>query len=180
MAGARWTQTYSDRDIILALVSVATHVGRVPSAKEYALHARELNYPSLPTVLNRMGGWTHALRATGMAPLTTPSRTRKRRWTEEACWDALREVVEELGEIPTVLAYERHAARPTRAALVGHAAQPARALELDHDAARRAGAADGSRRRESLSAPASRAARSCASPSRTYSTTAYHASASPM
>lgn len=110
MAGARWTQTYSDRDIILALVSAATQVGRVPSAKEYALHARQLNYPSLPTVLNRMGGWTQALRATGMAPLTTPSKTRKRRWTEAACWDALRAVVDELGEMPTVLAYERHAA----------------------------------------------------------------------
>ncbi|MDP2711528.1 MAG: sigma factor-like helix-turn-helix DNA-binding protein [Solirubrobacteraceae bacterium] len=110
MAGARRVQTYSDRDIILALVSVATRVGRVPSAKEYAAHARELNYPSLPTVLNRMGGWTHALRATGMEPLTAPSRTRTRRWTEEACWTALREVVDELDEIPTVLAYERHAA----------------------------------------------------------------------
>jgi transposase len=110
MAGARWAQTYSDRDIILALVSVATHVGRVPSAKEYAAHARDLNYPSLPTVLNRMGGWTHALRATGMAALSTPSHARKRRWTEDACWAALRDAVRELGVIPTVLAYERHAA----------------------------------------------------------------------
>jgi transcriptional regulator with XRE-family HTH domain len=110
MAGARWTQTYSDRDIILALVSVAGRVGRVPSAKEYALHARDLNYPSLPTVLNRMGGWTQALRAAGLATASAPSRTRKRRWTETACWRALRRVVGELGEIPTVLAYERHAA----------------------------------------------------------------------
>ena len=91
-------------------MSVATRVGRVPSAKEYALHARELNYPSLPTVLNRMGGWTHALRAAGMDPLSAAARARKRRWTEEACWTALRKVVRELGEIPTVLAYERHAA----------------------------------------------------------------------
>ncbi len=110
MAGARWVQTYSDRDIILALVSVSTRVGRVPSAKEYGLHARELNYPSLPTVLNRMGGWTNALRAAGMDPVTAPTRARKRRWTDEACWAALRKVVRELGEIPTVLAYERHAA----------------------------------------------------------------------
>ena len=110
MAGARWVQTYSDRDIILALVSVSTRVGRVPSAKEYAAHARELNYPSLPTVLNRMGGWTNALRATGMEPVAAPTRARKRRWTDEACWKALRRVVRELGEIPTVLAYERHAA----------------------------------------------------------------------
>ncbi len=110
MAGARRVQTYSDRDIIVALTSVAARVGRVPSAKEYAAQARDLDYPSLPTVLNRMGGWTHALRAAGMQPLSTPSRARKRRWTEAACWAALLGVVDELGEIPTVLAYERHAA----------------------------------------------------------------------
>ena len=110
MAGARRAQTYSDRDIILALVSVSTRVGRVPSAKEYAAHARELNYPSLPTVLNRMGGWTNALRATGMQPVTAPARARRRRWTDDVCWTALRTAVRELGEIPTVLAYERHAA----------------------------------------------------------------------
>lgn len=110
MAGARRIQTYSDRDIILALTSVGTRVGRVPSAKEYAAHARVLHYPSLPTVLNRMGGWTHALNAAGMKPLATPSRGRRRRWTEESCWAVLRSVVDELGEIPTVLAYERHAA----------------------------------------------------------------------
>jgi AraC-like DNA-binding protein len=110
MAGARRVQTYSDRDIILALTSVATRVGRVPSAKEYAAHARTLNYPSLPTVLNRMGGWTHALRAAGMTPLSAPQRRRTRRWTEQACWAALRTVCDELGEIPTVLSYERHAA----------------------------------------------------------------------
>jgi transcriptional regulator with XRE-family HTH domain len=109
MAGARRIQTYSDRDIIVALTSVSTRVGRVPSAKEYAAHARALNYPSLPTVLNRMGGWARALNAAGMHPLSGPARQRKRRWTEESCWAALRTVVDELGEIPTVLSYERHA-----------------------------------------------------------------------
>jgi uncharacterized protein (DUF433 family) len=110
MAGARRVQLYSDRDIILALTSLSTRVGRVPSAKEYAISARELNYPSLPTILNRMGGWTQALSAAGMQPLSKPGRSRKRRWTEESCWVALRRVVDELGEIPTVLSYERHAA----------------------------------------------------------------------
>lgn len=111
IAGARRVQRYSERDIILALTSVSTRVGRVPSAKEYAAHARALNYPSLPTVLNRMGGWVQALEAAGMQPLSAPTRRRRgRRWTEESCWEALLAVVEELGEIPTVLAYERHAA----------------------------------------------------------------------
>lgn len=102
-------QTYSDRDILVALTSVAARLGRVPSPKEYAGLARELEFPSLPTVLNRMGGWTSAVKAAGMTPLSSPRRTRSRRWTEDACWLALRRAVEELGEIPSVLAYDRHA-----------------------------------------------------------------------
>ncbi len=112
LAGVRGigAQTYSDRDILVALTSVAARVGRVPSPKEYAGFARELGFPSLPTVLNRMGGWTCAIKAAGMTPLSQPRRTRAQRWTQDACWAALRLAVDELGEIPSVLAYERHAA----------------------------------------------------------------------
>lgn len=110
MAGARTrAPMYSDRDIIVALTSVAARLGRVPSPKEYAGLARELEFPSLPTVLNRMGGWTSAVKAAGMTPLSQPRRTRGQRWTPEACWAALRVAVDELGQIPSVLAYERHA-----------------------------------------------------------------------
>jgi transposase len=110
MSGTRGAQTYSERDIVVALRAVAAGLGRVPSAKEYALLARGLELPSLPTVLNRLGGWTRAIRAAGMTPLAAPASVRRRRWTESACWSALRRVVDELGEIPTVLSYERHAA----------------------------------------------------------------------
>jgi transcriptional regulator with XRE-family HTH domain len=110
MAGTRRALVYTDRDIIVALTSVAKRTGHVPSAKEYAALARELRYPSLPTVLNRMGGWTSALRAAGLRPLAAPARTRPRRWTDDACWAALGDVVEELGRVPSLLAYERHAA----------------------------------------------------------------------
>ena len=111
MSGARGMQTYSERDILVALRAVAAGLGRVPSAKEYALLARGLELPSLPTVLNRMGGWTSAVRAAGLTPNAGPtSAKRQRRWTESACWGALRRVVQELGEIPTVLSYDRHAA----------------------------------------------------------------------
>ncbi|MGI9098368.1 MAG: homing endonuclease associated repeat-containing protein [Solirubrobacteraceae bacterium] len=106
-------KTYSDRDIIVALTSVATRLGRVPTAKEYGVLARELECPSLATVLNRMSGWTNAVRAAGLTPASTPARTRSRRWTVEACWAALRHVVAELGEIPTVVGYDRHAADRT-------------------------------------------------------------------
>lgn len=109
MSGSRGSQTYSERDILVALRAVAAALSRVPSAKEYALLARGLELPSLPTVLNRMGGWSRALTAAGLEPLPGPGARRRRRWTHSACWAALRRVVDELGEIPTVLSYERHA-----------------------------------------------------------------------
>jgi len=110
LAGARAApKTYSDRDIIVALLSVAARLGRVPIAKEYGALARELEYPSLPTVLNRMSGWTSALRAAGLTPASTPARPRSRRWTADACWAALRRAVAELGEIPTIVGYARYA-----------------------------------------------------------------------
>jgi hypothetical protein len=103
-------KTYSDHDIAGALASVADSLGRVPSAKEYEALARERESPSLATVLNRMGGWTNAVRAAGLTPVSTPARTRSRRWTDEACWEAVRRVVVELEEIPTVVTYDCHAA----------------------------------------------------------------------
>lgn len=100
----------TDQEILTALMSVATRVGRVPSAREYAALAREHRLPSLATVLNRMGGWGNAIRAAGMLPLAAGTGARSRRWTDEACWRALRSVSRELGEIPSVRGYERHAA----------------------------------------------------------------------
>jgi len=110
MAGSHGPRTYTDRDIMVALTAVAARLGRVPSAKEYAALARELQFRSLPTVLNRMGGWTSAIHAARLRPPAAAGRTRPRRWTEDACWSALRDVVTELDEIPTVLGYERFAA----------------------------------------------------------------------
>jgi hypothetical protein len=102
--------TYSDRDLVLAVSSMAARLGRVPSAKEYALLARELELPCLTTVANRMGGWTNAVRTAGLTPVSMPARTRSRRWTTETCWAAMHRVTAELGQIPTVGAYDRHAA----------------------------------------------------------------------
>ncbi len=103
-------KTYSDRDIVAALTSVAGRLDRVPTAKEYGALARELDLPSLPTVVNRTGRWTNAVRAAGLVPAHTAEHARPRRWTAESCWNALRTVVGELGEIPTVAAYDRYAA----------------------------------------------------------------------
>jgi uncharacterized protein (DUF433 family) len=113
MAGARGARTYSDRDIILALTTAAARLGRVPGAKDYAAVAREAQLPSLATVLNRMGGWANAIAAAGLRPTATataPAGARRCRWTQKACWDALRRAADDLGEIPSVLGYERYAA----------------------------------------------------------------------
>jgi transposase len=107
MSGSRVALTYSEADIILALTAAAARLGRVPSAKEYDAMTRTPNHPSLPTVLNRMGGWSNAVAAAGLLPAAGRGRVGQRRWTEEACWDALRRVVDEIAEIPSVHAYER-------------------------------------------------------------------------
>jgi uncharacterized protein (DUF433 family) len=48
--------------------------------------------------------------AAGLRGDPVPARTRRLRWTNAACWEALRRAADELGEVPTVLAYERCAA----------------------------------------------------------------------
>jgi hypothetical protein len=114
LAGARTIRTYSERDIVLALASVAARLDRTPSAHEYAAAISGARLPSLATVLHRMGGWSNALAAAGLretvAAGVVAGRTRGRRWSDEACWDALRRALDGLGEIPTVRAYERYAA----------------------------------------------------------------------
>jgi hypothetical protein len=109
-ARGRPTKAYSERDILAALTATAMALGHVPSPREYVPLARDLGLPSLPTVLNRMGDWTSAIRAAGMRPRTANRRARQRRWTEDACWEALRRVVDEIGEMPTVLSYQCHTA----------------------------------------------------------------------
>lgn len=108
LAGARAAPTYSDEDIVGALTSAAARLGRAPSPKAYAAVARDEGLPSVPTILNRMGGWSNALARAGLR--TGVASSRRPRWTEDACWAALRRATDELGEIPTVLAYERLAA----------------------------------------------------------------------
>ena len=109
-ASAGATPTYSERDIIDALTLVAARLGRIPSAKEYAAVAGARKLPSLTTVVNRMGGWSRAVTAAGLGRRAAPARPRARQWTEQSCWDALRQTFDGLGEIPSVLAYERFAA----------------------------------------------------------------------
>jgi hypothetical protein len=101
--------TYSDDDIIRAVRGLAAGLQRVPSAADYAPVGREPGYPCLATVINRMDGWSNAVRAAGLSEVSAPERARARRWTVEACWEALHGVATELGEIPTIARYDRFA-----------------------------------------------------------------------
>jgi hypothetical protein len=109
-ARARGGPTYSDAEIVRALQAAAAILGHVPAAREYAAFASEADLPSLATVSNRMSGWSGALAAAGLRPVAASGRSLPRRWTDDACWDSLRRAVIELGEIPTVVAYEKLAA----------------------------------------------------------------------
>ena len=171
IAGARRAQTYSDRDIILALTSVATRVGRVPSAKEYAAHARKLNYPSLPTVLNRMGGWTQALLATGLRAGDDAGPRPHAALDRGGVLDGAAQRRRGVRRDPDRARLRAPRRGPRGPAVVGDAAQPARALERDHGAARRSARAHAGRSaRARARARLSRrrvATRSCAIASRT-------------
>jgi transposase len=110
LAARRRTQVYSDRDIIRALTAAADVVGRVPSGREYAAVARDRGFPGLATVLNRMGGWTNAMTAAGFRPPAGTVRVHPRRWSEQACWDAVCRASADLCGVPSVRAYETYAA----------------------------------------------------------------------
>lgn len=97
---------YTVADLTRAVREVSERIGGVPSSKDYADHAPLLGLPSLPTLSNRFGGWGEAVRAAGMVPHRSNRPNYTRRWTEERCWEALKNLVAELGEAPTAQQYE--------------------------------------------------------------------------
>ena len=102
---------YSDEQLLGAVGDVVEQVGRVPTSSEYAKIAREAGLPSLSTVENRFGGWKATLRAIGHPAPPERGRRYRRRWTEERCLQALRELVAELGRLPSQAAYRELSAR---------------------------------------------------------------------
>lgn len=96
---------WSDAELVEGIRSAARRLGRTPSSDEYDVLSRELGVASVGTITNRLG-WSNAVRAAGFEPVTA-RRSYTRRWTEEACLDALRRVVAELGRFPTLSEYQR-------------------------------------------------------------------------
>jgi hypothetical protein len=97
---------YTDRVLLDAIRAVAADVGGAPSSGEYARVAGERGLPSLPTIGNRFGAWSTAVRAAGFEPKASSRGRYARRWDDDACWAALRQVAAELGEPPTAAQYE--------------------------------------------------------------------------
>jgi Bacterial RNA polymerase, alpha chain C terminal domain/Homing endonuclease associated repeat/Sigma-70, region 4 len=87
------SRIYSDGDLLDAVRSVAAELGSVPSSTSYARHARQRRLPSLQTLRTRFGSWSTAIEAAGMTPRPPRRAGFARRWTAEACWQALRKLV---------------------------------------------------------------------------------------
>jgi hypothetical protein len=98
---------YSDEELVEAVRAAVQNVGHIPSSKQYGQVAKSSGLPSLSTVENRFGGWNAALRAAGFTPTPAKGRLYERHWTEESCLQALRDLVAELGSLPSQDAYRR-------------------------------------------------------------------------
>lgn len=96
---------YSDEELLDAVREIASRYGRAPTSPEYARIASTDGLPSLPTVHKRFGSWNAALNAAGIH-VQTPRKPYTRRWTEAACWRALKRLVVELGAVPTADGYD--------------------------------------------------------------------------
>ena len=103
---SRARRRFSDDALIEAVRASAKWVDRVPSIADYAEFARSsTTLPCIDTIALRFGGWNAALRAAGMSPRHARARTAPRRWSEEACREALGRLVRERGELPPITRY---------------------------------------------------------------------------
>jgi hypothetical protein len=98
----RYAALYKDEDLIGSLRRLGDDLGRAPSCAEYDRWARSADgSPSSATMVQRFDGWLNALNAAGLSE----RRSTPRRWTREACEEAVEAIVSETGGWPTADAY---------------------------------------------------------------------------
>lgn len=102
------TRTYSRRDCLAALQTVAEKLGRSPTQRDYQTH-RPVDTPSATTIQATCESWNAAKQAAGLTQHTHQDVT----YTRADCLAALTQVADELGESPSVTAYND--ARPADA-----------------------------------------------------------------
>lgn len=98
-------EQFSDEDLVAAVREVGDRYGRTPTAAEYGRAAAGGMLPSAPLIHARLG-WREAVLRAGLTPRRSARRTYTRRWLAEACRHALRRIVVEIGEVPTVAQYD--------------------------------------------------------------------------
>lgn len=96
---------FTDEELVAAVREVAERYGRTPTTTEYSSAAAGGMLPSLPLIQNRLG-WREAVLRAGLTPRDSKRRDYNVRWTPQACRHALRRLVVETGEVPTVAQYE--------------------------------------------------------------------------
>ena len=98
---------FSEEQLLEAIREAYRRAGGAVDQQRYVAIARELGLPSRATIVMRLGGWNAAVEAAGLHPKTSRTRAYPRRWTEESCLRALRELAEELGELPSAARYRQ-------------------------------------------------------------------------
>jgi hypothetical protein len=103
---ARPTKEFSEERLLAGVRAVAERVGRAPRCGDYKRLGKPLGLASFSTVCIRFGSWSAAVEAAGFEH-AAPNRSRRRRWDERACWEALGRVSDELGDLPRYQRYDQ-------------------------------------------------------------------------
>ncbi|MEI2712163.1 MAG: hypothetical protein V9G04_02435 [Nocardioides sp.] len=82
-------ETYQDADLLAALRAAAVGVEGPLSVQAYAIWQRRSGGPTSARIIQRLGSWSAALRAAGLAARTA-DRTYHAKWDEDAVLAAVR------------------------------------------------------------------------------------------
>lgn len=108
-------QRYSDEELVICLRFAARDIGGVLSSEAFTDYGRRRTmpdgrpWPTHQTLQLRWGSWHDALVAAGLPANPRSSIAGNRLFTEEACLDAVRGLMVQLGHAPSVGEYDRYA-----------------------------------------------------------------------
>jgi hypothetical protein len=106
---------YPSEEILELLRAAAEAVGGVLREASYRRYAEGRSiadgrpWPSNATIVARFGSWSRALIAAGLEPLGPLSSESRRKFSDDDCIAAMQAAAEQLGEPPTVAAYQEFA-----------------------------------------------------------------------